>query len=72
MFVSAEKLKPMKEAWKYRIRKFQNIVFLMSWKSFCTFGILFVRQIAAPIAITRSTIPIAAMATPSRLWKTAL
>ena len=31
--VSAAKLNPMKEAWKYRIKKFQNTVFLIFKKN---------------------------------------
>jgi hypothetical protein len=65
--MSAAKLKPMKDAWKYLIKKFQNIVFFIFKKNCCTFGLFFVKQMAMPQTIMKSTIPIAATATPSRL-----
>ena len=70
--VSAAKLNPMNEAQKYRIRKFQNIVFFIFMKKPWTFGILRETKIDAPITSKRTRIPIAESATPSRLQKTEL
>ena len=70
--VSAAKLNPMNEAWKYLIRKFQNIVFLIFMKNICTLGLFFV--ITNTIARSNSDIriPIADSATPSKLLNTSL
>ena len=63
----AVKLNPTNDAWKYLIRKFQNIVFLILMKNSFTLGLFLETTIASPITATAKSIPIADRATPSRL-----
>ena len=63
--VKAAKLNPMKEAWKYLIRKFQKIVFLILITRACTFGLFLVTNTARPTTISNKKITIAESATPS-------
>jgi hypothetical protein len=62
----------MKEAWKYRIKKFQKMMFLILKKNSCTLGLFLEITIERLITSTTIRMPIADRATPSRLWKKVL
>ena len=63
----AEQLKPINEAWKQRIRKFQKIILFTFSSTFCILGTFLVIRIATPQTTIATKIPIAAIATPSKL-----
>lgn len=57
----------MKEAWKYRIKKFQKIMFLIFVKNRSNLGHFREIKIKKPITTIMISMPIPAMANPSKL-----
>jgi hypothetical protein len=58
-------LNPLNDAWKYRIRKFQNKVFFMPEKDAWTFELFREINTARPTSASKKKIAIAERATPS-------